>query len=63
LRVENALRDISACADYYHLIVNDRLDQAVEMVKAVILAARSRSGRGRDGKALPHFPGSTREGS
>lgn len=61
LRLENALREISECADYDHLIVNDQLDQAVEMVKAVVLAARSRSGRGRDGKALPPFPVSPRE--
>lgn len=61
LRLENALREISECGDYDHRIINDSLKEAVEMVKAVILAARSRCGRGRDGGPLPGFPDSTGE--
>lgn len=55
IRLENALREIGACGDYDHRIINDRLAEAVEMVKAVILAARSRCGRGRNGEPLPEF--------
>lgn len=55
LRLENALREIAASGNYDHRIINDKLDEAVEMVKSVILAARSRSGRNRDGGALPEF--------
>jgi len=57
VRLDNALREIGECTDYDHRIVNDDLAEAVEMVKAVILAARSRSGRDRDGRALPDFCG------
>ena len=39
LRLENALREITACGDYDHRIINDRLAEAVEMVQAVILSA------------------------
>lgn len=55
LRLENAIREISESTGYDHRIINDKLDEAVEMVKAVILAARSRSGRGWNGEPLPEF--------
>ena len=56
VRLANAVREIAACGNYDHRISNDNLDEAVEMVKAVILAARSHSGRGRSGGPLPEFP-------
>lgn len=55
LRLENAAREIGQCGGYDHRIINDQLEEAVEMVKAVILAARSRSGRDRSGRPLPEF--------
>jgi len=55
-RLVNAIRELAERELYDHLVVNDRLDQAVEMVEAVILAARSRGRRNRDGSALPEFP-------
>jgi guanylate kinase len=58
LRLENALREIAASGSYDHRIINDQLEEAVEMVKAVILAARSHCGRGRNGDPLPEFPDS-----
>jgi guanylate kinase len=54
-RLINATRELAERELYDHLVVNDHLDQAVEMVKAVILAARSRGRRNRDGGALPDF--------
>ena len=59
LRLENAIREIGECGDYDHRIVNDQLAEAVEMVKAVVLAARSRAGRSRSGQPLPEFSGPT----
>lgn len=61
LRLKNALREISESGGYDHHIINDQLAEAVEMVKAVILAARSQAGRDRSGEPLPVFPGLTRE--
>lgn len=61
LRLENALKEISESGGYDHHIINDKLEEAVEMVKAVILAARSHAGRGRSGEPLPVFPNSFRE--
>jgi len=55
-RLTNAVREMAERNDYDHLVVNDRLEQAVEMVEAVILAGRSRGRRNRDGSALPDFP-------
>jgi guanylate kinase len=55
-RLVNAILELADRELYDHLVVNDRLDQAVEMVEAVILAARSRGRRNRDGGALPEFP-------
>jgi guanylate kinase len=54
-RLANAVRELAECGRYDHLVVNDRLDEAVEMVGAVILAARSRARRNRAGRQLPDF--------
>jgi guanylate kinase len=61
LRLENAIREISESTGYDYRIINDNLGEAVEMVKAVILANRSRTGRDRAGAPLPEFPGPPRE--
>ncbi|MBU0674340.1 MAG: guanylate kinase [Proteobacteria bacterium] len=53
LRLHNAITEMADMHRYDHIIVNDVLDEAIEMVKAVILAERSRSGRLRSGAPLP----------
>ena len=40
---------------YDHVIVNDDLSEAIAMVKAVILAKRSRGRRGFSGHPLPEI--------
>lgn len=55
VRLANAVREINAASAYDYRIINDRLAEAVEMVKAVLLAARSHGGRDRSGAPLPDF--------
>lgn len=43
VRVEKAAEEIAACSRYDYIIVNDRLEQAVEEMAAVILAERCRT--------------------
>lgn len=59
LRLENATREMTSMAMYDHIIINDKLDEATEMVKAVILATRSRTKRDRSGGPLPEFMGNS----
>lgn len=59
LRLDNATREMASMAMYDHIIINDQLDEATEMVKAVVLAARSRSKRDRAGDPLPGFMGNS----
>ncbi|MCK4838656.1 MAG: guanylate kinase [Desulfobulbaceae bacterium] len=58
LRLENSLKEMASLDLYDHVIINDELDEAIEMVKAVILAARSRAKRNRSGLPVPEFIGS-----
>ena len=52
LRLENARKEL-ACVDRYdYLIVNDRLDQAVESLRSIIIAERSRRRRTLEGQAM-----------
>ncbi|MEN8142087.1 MAG: guanylate kinase [Thermodesulfobacteriota bacterium] len=52
LRIENAVREMDSIDLYDHLIVNDKLAEAIEMVKAVILAERSRAGKNLSGSLI-----------
>lgn len=54
-RMEKAAREISTCSRYDYLIVNERLEQAVEEMAAVILAERCRTAH-RLSEVVSRFP-------
>jgi guanylate kinase len=55
LRLDNATRELANLDLYDHVIINAKLDEAVEMVKAVVLAERSRARRRHSGNPIPVF--------
>ena len=52
LRLENAKKELSFRNRYNYLIVNDRLPEAIESLRAVIIAERCRHQRSPDGKKV-----------
>ena len=52
LRLDNAKKELSQRDKYTYLVVNDQLSDAVESLKAVIIAERCRRRHSLDGKAL-----------
>jgi len=52
LRLDNAKKELSQRDKYKYLVVNDQLSDAVESLRAVIIAERCRRQRSLDGKAL-----------
>lgn len=55
LRLDNAKKELSRMDRYDYLVVNDRLPDAVESLRAVIIAERCRRQRSLDGKPLKVF--------
>jgi len=55
LRLNNARREMREADQYDHMIVNDTVEDAVDMVRAVILAERSRKRRSAAGAPLSLF--------
>jgi guanylate kinase len=53
LRLHNAAEEMRAASAYQYLVVNDRLDEAVRQVAAVIYAERARSRRLLSGVPAP----------
>lgn len=52
LRLNNARKEL-ACSDAYtYLLINDRLNEAVESLRSIIIAERCRHRRGQDGRAV-----------
>ena len=51
-RLRNARLELAAAGDYDYLIVNDRLDEAVEALRSIIIAERCRQRRDRCGAPL-----------
>ncbi|MFP3982661.1 MAG: guanylate kinase [Desulfurivibrionaceae bacterium] len=52
IRLTNSLKEMED-ADYYdYLVINDRLEEAVQVLTGIVLAERSRQRRGPDGKVI-----------
>jgi guanylate kinase len=51
-RLENAREEMNSLGDYDYVIVNDTVDQAVEVLKSIIIAERSRTRRDPSGMPL-----------
>jgi guanylate kinase len=51
-RLANAKEEMKSIGNYDYVIVNDTVDQAVEVLKSIIIAERSRNRRGLSGKPL-----------
>ncbi|MBM9537350.1 guanylate kinase [Desulfobulbus alkaliphilus] len=51
-RLDNAAKEIAAAGKYQYLIVNDRLDEAVETFRSIIIAERSRQRRTLSGQPV-----------
>ena len=52
VRLQNAVAEIEAAADYEYLIINDTVDEAVKLLSSIILAERARSHRLPSGKPI-----------
>ena len=52
MRLNNALDEMKAAKEYEYIIVNDRLQDAVELLTAIIWAERARAHRLPSGKAI-----------
>jgi guanylate kinase len=52
VRMANAAGELKEADTYTYLIINDRLDEAVEALRAIIIAERSRRRRGLDGRSF-----------
>ncbi len=52
-RLQNAREEMKSIGHYDYVIVNDTVDRAVEVLKSIIIAERSRTRRGISGEPLP----------
>lgn len=52
LRLRNARHEMEDADRYDYLVINDRLDEAVEVLRAVIIAERCKTRRNPDGQPL-----------
>ena len=52
MRVANARKELESLTHYDYVIVNDKVDDAVEILKSVIIAERSRKRRSLSGESL-----------
>jgi guanylate kinase len=52
LRMQNAAKEMEAASAYRHIIVNDSIEEAVKMCRAVVLANRSAGRRRFEGAAI-----------
>lgn len=52
IRLENAVNELKSANQYDYIIVNDVLEDAIQVLKAIIIEKRAASRRGIDGSAL-----------
>ncbi len=52
LRLENARKEIACASEYTYLLVNDRLEAAIEGFRSIIIAERLRHRRSPDGQMV-----------
>jgi guanylate kinase len=52
LRLKNARMEMQAAVEYEYLIVNDRLEQAIDTLRAIVIAERSRGHRLPTGQSI-----------
>lgn len=52
LRLNNAKTEMNAALKYEYLIINDKLEEAIELFSAVVLAERAKAHRLRNGKPI-----------
>jgi len=52
LRLNNARREMEDADRYDYLVINDQLDEAVEVLRAVVIAERCKARRNPDGQPL-----------
>lgn len=52
VRLANSKKEMEEVALYDHVVINDSVEKAVEMLRAVILAERSKNRRDADGKPI-----------
>lgn len=52
LRLKNARKEMQAAVDYEYLIINDRLEQAIDTLRAIVIAERSRGHRLPTGQSI-----------
>ncbi len=52
LRLKNARLEMQAAVEYEYLIVNDRLEQAIDTLRAIVIAERSRGHRLPSGQSI-----------
>lgn len=52
LRLQNAGKEMSSVSDYDYLVVNDRLDEAVDVLSAIIIAERAKKRRKPTGEPV-----------
>ncbi|NLZ18357.1 MAG: guanylate kinase [Desulfobulbaceae bacterium] len=52
LRLENARKELACASEYTYLLVNDRLETAVEGFRSIIIAERLRHRRNPDGQTV-----------
>ncbi len=52
IRLKNGVEEVQDAGAYDYLVINDRIEEAVRIVTAIVLAERSKQRRSPDGKPM-----------